>query len=70
MNTTDSTPTFKSFIKARTPEKLVRAQIEVMAKDNVIYNFTSITYDGKNWYAWYNKQIELSKEIKNEFSKR
>jgi hypothetical protein len=42
----------KRFLKARTPEALVREQIKNNIKFSKTFSY-DIIFDGKTWYAWY-----------------
>lgn len=47
------------FISAKTPKELQRKMLIVNANNNMQYEFFSIQFDGKNWFAWYVKELKI-----------
>lgn len=59
------------FIKAKTPEQLVRKMAAIAARRGTHIPFHDIQKQDGQWFAWYNKEMKtnFSKEKYNELSK-
>lgn len=56
MVTSNSTP---RFLRSTSPKGLERAMLENNIKRRSWHNYT-IIFDGKNWFAWYYVDLNLS----------
>ena len=41
------------YVKAQTPDKLIRAMIQQNVKDAITHKYFEIQKQGKDWFAWY-----------------
>jgi hypothetical protein len=59
------------FIRAKTPEMLVREMAKLQARDKVKYVFDNITRVDGQWHAWYERDFKsnkLKQEVKDGIS--
>lgn len=60
------------FVKARTPEMLIRKMLALQSRRGTHIPFFDIQRADGNWYAWYNKEMTsmvIKKEEDNGISK-
>lgn len=52
------------FVKARSPKRLRDLMLEVNARDGFQYDWLkagiSFNAEDKNWYAWYNRKVDVN----------
>ena len=47
-----------NFITAKSPRGLRRLMVQKAAKTGKWYSYYDISFDGKQWVAWYNEKAE------------